>query len=252
MKKILVISGGAIVALLLVVFIGGYFFLGSIVTKAVNTIAPRITKAPVTLESARISPLTGSGSLTGLFVGNPDGWNSPKAFSVGKIDVGVSPTSLLSGRVVVDHIIVENPEFVYETRLVASNVGDLLKNIEASLGGSDSSSSGSDSGSSRKIEIRQFVVRDGSITLGVGAAAVKLPMPTIELNNLGGGDGVSPAEATAEMMRAVTGSIVKVVTEQAMPAIGNAGSSATDAAKAGADAVRKTGDAIKGLLGGKK
>jgi len=252
MKKILVYTGAAILALLIVFFVGGYFFLGSIVTKGVNSIAPQITKAPVTLASARISPLTGSGSLKDLYVGNPAGWNSPKAFSVGRIDVAVSPFSLLGDHVVIDHIIIEQPEFVYETRLVASNIGDLLKNIEASLGGSEGGSADSDSGSSRKIEIRQFVVTDGSVTLGVGTAAITVPLPSIELNNLGGDSGVAPAEAAARMMRAVTTSIVKVATERAVPAIGNAGDTAAGAAKAGADAVRKTGEAIRDLFGGKE
>jgi uncharacterized protein involved in outer membrane biogenesis len=247
-KTIAMIVAGARAALIIVGLVTAHFLLGSAVTRVVNTFGPRITGAPLTLESASISPLTGRGTLHGLFVGNPSGWNSPKAFSVARIDVSLKPFSLLGDTIVINSIVIEQPEFVYETRLVASNIGDLMRAIESSTGGGDAAPADSeDSGSSKRVEIGHFSVEGGSVTLGVGAAALTVPMPPVELNNIGGNDGASPAEATAAMMRSMSTSVITVVTQRTMPAMGEA---ADGAAKAGAEAARKAGNAIRGLFGG--
>jgi len=35
---------------------------------------------------------------------------------------------------VINELVIEQPEFLYETKIVSSNIGDLLKNIEQSMG----------------------------------------------------------------------------------------------------------------------
>ena len=131
-----------IAAVVFVVAIAGYFALefsiGSAVKVGVNAVGPKITQTRVELAGATISPLTGSGTLTGLFVGNPKGWASEKVFSCGKVHVAVAPLSLLGDHIVVKDVVIEQPEFVYETKLVASNIGDLLKNIQGTASGDSS------------------------------------------------------------------------------------------------------------------
>ena len=90
-----------VLAVILVAYLGLDLFLGSVVKAGVNRFAPKITKTRVELAGARISPVTGSGTLTGLFVGNPPGWRSDKAFSFGKIHVVVAPFSIFGDHVVV-------------------------------------------------------------------------------------------------------------------------------------------------------
>ena len=141
MKKFLIILG-CLAALVVIAGIVASFFLGTIVTKGVNTFAPKITGTRVTLDSATISPLTGSGTLTGLFVGNPEGWKSDKAFSFAKIHVSVVPGSLIGDHIIVKDVLIDGPEFVYETKIISSNIKDLLKNIEKNTGASGSTITG--------------------------------------------------------------------------------------------------------------
>src|SRR5271157_5909106 len=112
----------AVFAVALVAYFGMSLFLGSVVKAGVNRFAPKMTKTRVELAGARISPITGSGVLTGLFVGNPPGWSSDKAFSFGRIHVAVAPFSIFSDHIMVKEIVVDQPEFVYETKLVSSNI----------------------------------------------------------------------------------------------------------------------------------
>ena len=233
---------------LLVLVAVGYFcsalVVGSIVKTGVNQFAPSITKTSVHLEGARLSPLSGSGTLTGLLVGNPAGWSGDKAFYIGKIHIGVVPTSIFSDCIVLKDVTVDSPEFTYETRVVSSNIGELLKNIQGSS--SDKANAGAPTdkaGKPLKFIIRHFAMTNGRVTLGIGPTALTLPMPPVVLDDIGVAEqGVSANELAVAVMRSVTGGVVKATTDAA----GKIGS--TMGAAAGSSA-KSAGDALKGLFG---
>lgn len=245
MKKAVWIS----LTTVLVLAVGGYifmqFFLGSVVKAGVNKFGPGITQTKVQLDGAHISPLSGAGTLTGLSVGNPKGWTEQDAFRLGQIHIDVEPFSILGDHIVINEIIIDKPEFLYETKIVASNVGDLLKNIEQSLG-QPGSEPKDQSGQPMKIVIKKLVLRDGRVTLGIGAAAMTLPMPPINMTDIGTAEGgITPGQVVAAVMRSVTGSIVSATTS-AMTKINSTSGAAA------ADAVKGAANAIKGLFGGEK
>jgi uncharacterized protein involved in outer membrane biogenesis len=247
MKKKLLILGGVLGALAVVAFFTLQFFLGSIVKTAVNNFAPKITGTKVTLDAASISPLSGAGTLTGLSVGNPAGWAAEKAFYLGQVHVDVAPFSILGDHIVVNEIVIEQPEFTYETKIVASNIGDLLKNIETVTGSKDKAAQPTaKNGQPVKFEVKKFTLRNGKVTLGVGPAALSMPLPPLELTDLGTKEGgITPDQLVFAVMKNVTGSIVTASTK----AIGQAGATAGAAA---ADAAKKGVDAVKGLFDKKK
>jgi hypothetical protein len=246
MKKILLV-GGIVVGLGLVGLVAMTFFLGSVVTAGVNSFAPKITQTKVTLDSAKISPLTGSGTLKGLVVGNPQGWSDGNICSLGKIHVAVAPFSILGDHIVVKEIDIEAPEFNYETKVLSSNVGALLKNIEAATGGGKDAAAqpATKGGKPIKFEVKKFRLQNGRVRLGVGGAGMSLPMPDIELTDLGTKEGgITPDQLVLVVMKNVTGSIVSATTK----AVGEVGKTTGAAAAEGA---KKAGNAIKGLFGGK-
>lgn len=247
MKKMLLYLAGILVVLALVTYVGLQFFLGSIVKAGINNFAPKLTQTKVELADAHISPLSGIGTLNGLYVGNPKGWTSEKAFYLGRIHVDVEPFSILGDHIVVNEITVDQPEFVYETKLVSSNIGDLLKNIEAAAGGQGGGPQATaKNGKPIRFEVKKFVLTNGKVTLGVGIAALTLPMPPITLENLGTSEGgITPGQLAFAVMRSVTGSVVSA-TLQAAGKIG------TTSGAAASEGVKKAGEAIKGLFGGKK
>jgi hypothetical protein len=243
MKKILLFAGIGLVVLVVGAYVAGQFILGSAVTAGVNKFAPALTQTTVVLGGARISPLDGTGTLTGLVVGNPKGWSENNICSLGKIHVDVAPFSIFGDRVLIEEISLEAPEFNYETKFVASNVSDLMKNIEAAMGGksADGQPTTKD-GKPIKFEVKKFRLQNGKVRLGVGAAAMTLPMPPIELNDLGTKEGgITPDQLVFAVMKSVTGSIVSATTQAA----GQIGKTTGAAA---AEGVKKTGEAIKGLF----
>ena len=47
-----------------------------------------------------------------------------------RVQVQMEPMSVFRDVVVIDEIIIDQPEFIYETRIFSSNIKDLLENIE--------------------------------------------------------------------------------------------------------------------------
>jgi hypothetical protein len=247
MKKVLVFGLGSLLVLLLVVYITMQFFLGSIVKAGVNRFGPGITQTRVELEGANLSPLSGAGTLTGLTVGNPQGWSSPNAFRLGKVHINLQPFSIFSDHIVINEVVIEQPEFTYETKIVSSNISDLLKNIEQSLGAQTAGAEPkAKNGRPLKLEVKHFVLRNGKVTIGVGTQMITMPMPAVELRDVGTSQGgVTPAGLVVAVMRSVTPSVIAASTEALTKVGGTSGAAAAEAAKQAAQT-------IKGLFGGKK
>ncbi len=244
MKKKPLVAGGIVAAVLVAALVAVSFFLGSIVRAGVNSYGPKITQTRVHLTSASISPFSGSGTLYGLEVGNPKGWSAANLVSLGRIHVSVDPTSLFGNKIVINDIDIDSPQFDYETKIVSSNVGDLLAAVERSTG-SGGPTAKAKNGKPISIEVRHFRLHDGSVRLGAGKAALRIPLPPIDLTNIGTGQGgVSPAQLVAQVMRSVTTDIVHASTHAAEAAGATAGAAAAQGLK---DAASK----MKGLLKGK-
>ncbi len=252
MKKLLVIFGCLLALIVIGAFVAS-FFLGSIVTKGVNRFAPGITGTKVTLDSASISPLSGAGTLNGLFVGNPAGWKSDKAFSCGKVHVSVVPSSLLGDHIVVKEMLIDGPEFVYETKIISSNIKDLLNNIEKNIGGTAEKPAGqptTKSGKPLKFEVKSFRLENAKVTLGVGPTALTLPMLPMVLTDLGTAEGgITPDQLATKVMANILTNITKAVADSALNIGSASGAAATDAA---AGAVKKAGAGLKKLFSGDK
>jgi hypothetical protein len=243
-KKLLVI-GGTVAGLTIVCLVVASFYLGSIVAKAINTFAPDLMQTKVAVSGASISPFSGEGTLRGFVVRNPKGWSDANLGALSKIHVSVVPRSVFGDHVIIRDIEIDGPEFNYETKVLSSNVNDLLANIER-VGGGGSSKTTTKNGKPIKIEVQHFLVRDGVVRLGVGAAAVTIPLPPIELSDIGTKEGgVTPNQMTATVMRSVTGGIVRATTQALAKAGANTGAAAVEG-------VKDASKSIKGLFGGKK
>ncbi len=147
--KILLVIGGVLLALTVGAYLVLAHNLDALVVNGVNTYGPKLTQTKVELASASLSPLSGSGTLTGLTVGNPKGWSDGRAFYLGKVHLDIVPQSVLGDPIVINEMLIDQPEFNYETRILSSNIKDLLKNIEQFTGAKDSPAAAAGSRSRR-------------------------------------------------------------------------------------------------------
>ncbi|MDP3069795.1 MAG: hypothetical protein Q8N18_05870 [Opitutaceae bacterium] len=249
MKKLLIILGLlAILAVAAVVYVS--MNLGQIVTAGVNRYGPQLTQTKLTLESARISPFSGIGTLNGLVIGNPKGWSDANLASLGKIHLDVVPSSLRGDHIIINEVIIEAPVFNYETKIISSNVADLLANIEQALGGAKPAADGKTqpaaSGAPVKFSVKKFRLLNGSVRVGLGPAATIVPLPAMEIDELGTKEGgITVAQAASVVMNQIVGKIVGVTAGAASDLLMTGGA-------ASAESMKKAGEAIKGLFGGGK
>lgn len=235
MKKALIIVLLAGVA----AYIGMVFFLGSAVRAGVNAVGPRLTNSRVTLGSASLSPLSGSGTLGDFVIGNPPGWSDQDAITLRKVSVKMEPFSIFGDHIVIDEVLIDGPVFNYETKFVSSNIKDLLANIGKFSGGGGTAPTDK-GGHVIKFVVRKFRLTNGTARIGVGAAGLPVPLPPISLDDLGVKEGgITPDQLAGAIMTNVLGSIVS----------GTADAMAKIATTTGANTVEKSKDVFKKLFG---
>lgn len=190
--------GAALVAVLLVV---GFLFLNPIVEKGIEEAGPRMLKAPVTVGSVRLSPFTGNGTITGLVVGNPEGFKTPHALKLDRVHVDVSLSSLWTDNILIRQIRIDSPEITYELGQGGSNLARLQKNIEEFTGAAaedgklvEEGEPAPAEGEEAKMRIDELVITDGKIHLAATAleGEATIPLPEIRMQEVGEDDDGRP------------------------------------------------------------
>lgn len=235
----------SVISFFVLIYFVAILFFGSLVREGVNRIGPTVLQAPVQLEEATLAPFSGWGTLTDLRIGNPAGWSDADALRITRVQIQVKPFSLFDDPVEINELEIEEIAIHYETKIVASNISDLLKNAEKSLGVNGPETKTSD-GKPIRLIVRKFVLRGGTVTLAAGGQSIVIPMPEISLVDLGVKEGgLTPPQLGFAIMRSITASVVSASTKALGPLGGATGAAAAEGA-------RQVGEAIKGLFDGAK
>lgn len=217
MKRILLLSLAVI--LLLAVGTLGYFYfsLNSLVKEAVETIGPHITQTKVLLSSANLSPFSGNGRLNGLLVGNPEGFRGAYALKIGSIVIDVNKESLITDTIVVDSILIRNPEILLEGTLSGNNLSKLLKNIESSTRTQSTKQkveTAEHNNSAKKFNVKEVIISGTELHLTASALNERVqqsfPLPEIRLHNLGsGGPGISASDLAQQILTPIINAAIR-------------------------------------------
>ncbi len=263
LKKLLLIAGVALVLLLVVVALAVGVFLDKIVKTGMETVGPKVTQVSINVDDIKISMLGGSAQVKGLVIGNPQGYKLPQAISVGLAKVSVSPGSLLSDKIVIKEVAVDAPEMTFEGGIKDNNLTQIQKNVNdfvTGLTGAPSTNApapaaAKPAGPAKKLEVDHFIISNAKVhgtlhLLGADVPLPTLPLPTIELSNLGTGpEGITPSELVQKVLGAITDSTLKAVGDAATSLGKGALNGATDAGKAVGSGVSKLGKSLGGLFG---
>ncbi len=269
MKKIAL----SIAGLVIVLGAGAWLLfanLDHIIKSAVEKYASAATQATVSLDSVKLSPTTGVGTLSGLSIGNPQGFSTPQAFYLGSIGVKIDIASIKgNGPIVIREITIDKPQVTYELLNSGnSNLQTIQRNAQtyaSSLQGEtaatqdsasapkDSAGNGNKSASTRKIIIDNLIIRNGQIAISqelLKGKQLRVPLPEIHLTNIGRNDGgATPAQVADAIFGAITTSASQAaVTELAKDKLGGL-INAVPASSIGKAAIGTVGDTVKGFLG---
>jgi uncharacterized protein involved in outer membrane biogenesis len=264
MKKLIAVLVVLVVGIV-VVLIAASLHIGAIVKKGVETIGPQVTQVDVKLGSASVSLLGGSGSISGLVLGNPPGYKSESAIRVGQASLSVAPGSLFSDKIVIRSINVQAPEITIEGGLKDNNLSRIQKNIEAFAGGGTAAKPADNkppeakpsTGASKKLEVDDLVVSGAKINAVILGKTIPLTMPDIHLTGLGQGpDGITAEDLAKRLMNEiVNGSLTALAkkgaelgSELAKDAAISAVGSITNSGKATTDSLNKTTKGFRNLI----
>jgi hypothetical protein len=127
MKKAFFVS----VTIVVLLFIGITLSLDRIVKSGIESIGSEMTGTQVRVESVSISPISGSGTINGFTVANPDGFDGELMMNIAELSISLDVTSLLSDEILVHEIILNEPGFYIEQTLSGNNVMQILDNMDA-------------------------------------------------------------------------------------------------------------------------
>ena len=278
MKKIL-IALTVIVLLVVAGLVYVYANLDGIVKSTIEEAGTRVTLADVTVDGVKIDTTQNLATIDGLVIGNPDGFNTDYAFSLGNISVRLDRTTLSSDTIRVIEVVISSPSVTYELGNNSSNIATIQRNVQSFVqrvsgptgaGGADGSDGASDAdaqnASGTKIIIDDVYIRDGDVSVSAGllkGEKLSVRLPEIHLRDVGKQEnGATPAEVAGEIITAINTSVFKSVSnlnvDGLMQGVGDLGKGVVGAVggvatggggkiKDGADAL---GSAVKGLFGG--
>ena len=232
----IVLFGGAVVVIVAIAAVVVLGQLGRLIERGVETHGPGLTGTDVTLGGARVSIFTGEGELTGLRIGNPQGYSDDRAFDLGRIKVVIDPKSVAADVVRIRQVVVDGPRVLAEFDASGrNNLKTILNHVKAAAGGGTSTKQPKAAGGGKKMIIDEF--RFENAEARVLAPQFKLDktlkLKPIVLKNLGAKQGgAGAADIANQVLRPVVDASVQAATREYLAAQrGKLGDKAKDKAK---------------------
>ncbi len=238
----------AFIMMLLVAIVGGgawwlHTSLDNVVASAIRHYGPEITGVRVKLDGVRIDAAQGRAALQGLELGNPPGFRTERALSVATVSVALDLASIAKDVVLIQEVVVDQPEVTYEHASGGSNLDVIQRQVEAKIAAmTGAQKDAKPDPNEKKIIIEHFYMKGARAKVSaemLQGKTMTVPLADIHLTGIGKkAGGVTPAEATRQIVGAITQSATKGVSTLNLGGV-------VDGVKKGASAVTES---VKGLF----
>lgn len=204
---------------LIVLFLiaGGLFYalqmgVGYVGATAIEQMGSRAMNATVTVENVSVSIAESRIDISGLNLADMEGFGTDDSVAVEDISITVDRESLGGDVVTLQALSMDAPVFSYTVPAGAGDLGPIIAKVQqmAAQGGaggglpsgmpSGMPSGAPGSGMAPPINIQNLNISNGMVSLNVGGQAVSVPMPDIQMQNLGGGSGASAMAVAQSVM----------------------------------------------------
>ena len=266
------------VAVLFVAVVGGVVYVasnaGDLVKAAIEEHGSRATQVNVTLDAVDIELGEKTAGMRGLTVGNPAGFKTDSAITLGQISVKLAD-EWSPDVIVVEEILVDAPAVTYEIGSGGSNISKIQENVDnfvKALSGPETkkapeekaASSGGAAGEDEgpKVIINNFYIKNGKVNVSATlfeGKTLTTPLPEIHLTDIGKDDpdgGASPAEIVEKLISAITDKAGGAASGVDLSQLGlsDISGKAAEVGKAATDAVKGAAENLGGAGGevGKK
>ena len=259
LKLVLLVSAG-IAALSVLLLATMPLWVSPVSTCIANGVVPKITGTAFHIEKCYVNPWTGAVRINAVKLSNPEGFGESPAFSVTSISVDLALFELLSNKLHIKDVTIEDPFASYYSHNGENNIDVILANVEKALGKKEKKKE-KEEPSNMKIIIDHLKVSGTKVKLMENDVIPPLPIMTIELSDIGKeSDGATFDEA----WKTISGAFVKGMSsvgdglgalggllgdgaKDLSGMLGGAASATSDGAKS---AVNATADATKNIASG--
>jgi hypothetical protein len=263
-KKIILWLVVLVVVVVVVGIVAVALSLDKIVKTGIETVGPKMTQTKLTVDSVNLSLLSGSAGINGLVLGNPEGFKTPQAISVGKAAVSIVPGSIMSDKVVIHSVEVRNAEITFEgSPYGANNLKKIMDNVNEMAGSAKADAAApaatpADKKAGKKLQVDDFLISGAKVHAsitgipGVDLKEITVPIPDIHFSDLGKGpEGITAAELTQLVLKNISAETMKAVGDNAKNLLGDAAKNVlSGVATNGVKAVGAGVDSLKKGLGG--
>lgn len=195
--------------------------LDSLVEAAIEEYGSQVTQTSVQVHEVKLRDTLaqGKGGIAGISVANPKGFSTPHAFTLGQIETQIDIDALTPDLIVIDAITIAAPQMFFEINNQSqANFNVLKDNISSSIPAkpADKQAETTSSDTETKLIIRRLLIRDGTVEatiLPLEGKKLTTLLPRIELHNLGGKGGSTPAEIAKEILDVVVDQTLAAVEE---------------------------------------
>ena len=189
-----------LIVLLVLLFVGIYLSAGFLVKTLVSSVVPTVTQTTASVQDVDISLFSGKIGLQGFAIGNPAGFSDKNIFELKNITISFDPASVLQDKIVVYDVTVDGVKVNAEANAkMQTNLGVLNKNIDDFLASGKKTAepkaqvaakdtAPATPGQSKAVVIKQLTIDNSGMEAGIGGKSLAVPLPKIQLNNIGEND----------------------------------------------------------------
>lgn len=220
---------------------------GSMIKDGVVTYVPPVIGADVALGNVDLDPANGAASLTGLVIGNPEGFESDHAFKIDNMSVKLDVASLTSDVIHINEVRLDAPDMIYEIGTNGNNIGKIQENVDkyiAELGLESSDDS------ELKYIIDNVYINATKVTIAsdlLGGKGAGVTLPDLHIADIGKREnGAIATDVLKQIFGVVNASVTKVAQNEVLgDVIGNVEDAAGNVVK---DLEDQVGNKLKGLI----
>ena len=221
MKKI----GIILVAIVAVIGVAATWLLSSldgIVKNQIEAIGSELTGVPVTVKSVNIDLGKGVGTIAGLKIANPAGYNTDAALNLNKLSLDLDLSSLAGSPLVLEKLVIDSLEGNLELREGSTNLSEIVANIQSDDGEAEKKTEETESGKPLKLSINELLISNAKITVTDKDVTEVKALPTISLADVGGKNGGTPAQVSGVIVSTLVSEILKeAAAERLMKTVGD-------------------------------
>lgn len=182
--------------MLIVAFIALTLTIDGIVKSGIEEHGSQLMGTEVRVDGVSISLFSGSGSISGFTVQNPENFSDEAAIEIEEMSMKIDISSLFSEVILVKDITIKSPNVFFEQKGLGANLKVLNDNMAAASGSS----------SEKAMVIEHLFVEDGTIRVSTSIDRernAEVSFSSIELEGIGRDGNNTISDAVRQVMEPI-------------------------------------------------